>query len=140
MLVFIGLVSFAPGLVIQTGACGVSLYAMSMSCTAISLFDACFPCRCAICSVLLSICINLSASPLALRCSRVIRWCIKPSCSANCANSSELKGGPLSESMHCGMPWSPNMRFNFAWVAVKDVQYVTLTSGYRVRLSMATRL
>ena len=65
---------------------------------------------------------NLSASSLACGCSGVIQWYTNLSCAANCANSSELKGGPLSESTHCGIPWCPNIRSSLAWVGLNYVE------------------
>ena len=98
------------------------------------------PSLCAICSVLFNTFMKLSASPLARGCSWVTLWCLYPISSANSLMSLELKGGPLSLSIICGMPCIANIARSLSQVTLLDVDVVCSTSGNQVLLSITTRL
>ena len=98
------------------------------------------PSLCAICSVLLSTFMKLSASPFARGCSGVTLWCLNPISSANALNSAELKGGPLSLSTLSGIPCVANIFCNLSQVTRQEVDVVCSTAGNLVLLSITTRL
>ena len=72
----------------------------------------------ALCSVLFSSCIKFSASPFALGCNGVIRWCLKPSSAASPHTPLKVNAGPLSDSSCSGVPYVANtfLSFSFLWV------------------------
>ena len=98
------------------------------------------PSLCAICSVLLSTFMKLSASPFARGCSGVTLWCLNPISSANFWKSVELNGGQLSVSSLSGIPCVANIFLSLSHVALHEVDVVCSTAGNLVRLSITTRL
>ena len=98
------------------------------------------PSLCAICSVLLSIFIKLSASPLALGCSGVILWWWNPISLAYSANSTDWNGGPLSDSSISGISFVANIFLSLSQVTRQEVDVVCSTTGNLVLLSITTRL
>ena len=98
------------------------------------------PSLCAICSVLYSTFIKLSASPFAGGCSGVTLWCLKPMLLARFLKSKELNGGPLSYSSLSGIPCITNTFLSLSHVILQEVDVNCSTTGNLVCLCMITRL
>ena len=100
----------------------MSMYSMAQ------LLDVTVPSMCAICSVLFSTFVELSASPFALVCSPVTLWCSNPNSSANNLRSVELNGGPLADSIFLGIPCVTNIFLSLSQGTLHDVDVVCSTT------------
>ena len=113
--------------------CGLEQYLISMY-YMLELLDV--PSLWAICSVLFSTVMKLSASPFALGCSGVTLWCSNPISSAYNLKYVKLNWGLLSDYIFFDIPCVANVFLRLSHATLHDVDVVCSTTGKRVLLSI----